>query len=326
MKYRELGQNGPQVSAIGLGCMGMVGWYGTRDDKEARATLDLAIDRGVNFLDTADIYQGGENEKFVAASIAGKRDKVFIATKFGFQRSEDGTLTFNGRPDYLRAACEASLKRLGIDTIDLYYAHRVDPDVAIEETVGEMSRLKEEGKIRHLGLSEASATSIRRAQATHPIAALQSEYSLWTRDPEGEILDTCRELGIAFVPYSPLGRGFLTGKLAIEDLPDDDNRRQNPRFEAENAARNMELVRRIRTLAEQKNCTAPQLALAWLLAQGDDIISIPGTKKRKYLEENLAALDVTLTAEDLARIDRDLSPGSAAGERYPPAMMEKVGH
>lgn len=302
----------------------MVGWYGARDDDEARATLDLAIDRGVTFLDTADIYQDGENERFVASALAGRRDEVFLATKFGFVRNAGGTLDVNGRPDHVAKACDASLKRLGTDRLDLYYLHRVDPDTPIEETVGAMKRLVEAGKVRHLGLSEAKADTVRRAHRVHPIAALQSEYSLWTRDPEGAVLDTCRELGIALVPYSPLGRGFLTGRLKRQDLPQGDNRLVQPRFSEENETRNLEIVRRIEALAADKRCTPAQLALAWLLARGDDIIPIPGTKKRRYLDENIGALDVVLDREDLARIDADLPPGIAAGDRYPPAMMAKV--
>jgi aryl-alcohol dehydrogenase-like predicted oxidoreductase len=315
---RHLGHDGPEVSAIGLGCMGMSEFYGTGDDAESIATIHHAIDRGVTFLDTADMYGVGRNEELVGRAIAGRRDEVFLATKFGNVRGDNGEfLGVRGDPDYVRSACEASLKRLNVETIDLYYQHRVDPQVAIEDTVGEMARLKEEGKIRFLGLSEAAPHTIRRAYATHKITALQSELSLWSRDVESEVLPAVRELGIAFVAYSPLGRGFLTGQFkSPADFPDDDYRRFHPRFTGENFGRNIALVREVEELARAKGCTTAQLALAWVLAKGDDVVPIPGTKRVAYLDENIAALDVELTREDLERLDRILPLGAAAGDRY----------
>ncbi|GBF05630.1 pyridoxine 4-dehydrogenase [Deinococcus aerius] len=307
------------VSALGLGCMGMSEFYGGTDDAENLRTLDRALELGVTFYDTADMYGVGRNEELLGRWLAGKRDRVVIATKFGNMRGKGGErLGINGRPEYVRSACEASLRRLGVDHIDLYYQHRVDPNTPIEETVGAMSELVQEGKVRFLGLSEASAGTLRRANAVHPIAALQTEYSLWTRDPEGGILQTCRELGVGFVPYSPLGRGFLTGQIkSPEDFAPDDFRRVSPRFQGENFQKNLDLVREVERLAAEKGCTPSQLALAWVLAQGDDLVPIPGTKRVKYLEENLGALDVQLTPEDLSRMDAAFPVGAASGERYP---------
>ena len=326
MQYRQLGADGPNVSALGLGCMGMSEFYGQGDDAESIATLRRALDLGVNFLDTADMYGVGRNEVLVGRAINGRRDEVFLATKFGNMRGPNGEfLGVNGRPDYVRQSCEASLKRLGVDVIDLYYQHRVDPEVPIEETVGAMADLVRAGKVRWLGLSEAAPATIRRAHAVHPIAALQSEYSLWSRDPEGLLLDTVRELGIAFVAYSPLGRGFLTSQIkSLDDLPEDDWRRRSPRFQPETFARNLRLAETVRQMAEAKNCTPAQFALAWLLAQGDDVIAIPGTKRRRYLEENMGALRVRLSTADLIRIHQAVPPGAASGERYPEAGMQAV--
>jgi len=315
---RRLGAGGPEVSAIGLGCMGMSEFYGATDDAESIATIHAALDAGIDFLDTADMYGVGRNEELVGRAIGGRREEVFLATKFGNVRGADGSFGgVCGRPDYVRSACEASLKRLGVETIDLYYQHRVDPDVPIEETVGAMAGLVAEGKVRFLGLSEAAPATIRRAHATHPIAALQTEYSLWSRDVEAEVLPTVRELGIGFVAYSPLGRGFLAGQFKRpEDFPDDDFRRFHPRFTGENFQRNLDLVREIGRMADEKGCTAAQLALAWVLAQGEDIVPIPGTKRRTYLEQNIGALEIELSESDLARIDAIFPAGAAAGSRY----------
>jgi aryl-alcohol dehydrogenase-like predicted oxidoreductase len=319
MQKRTLGSQGLEVSALGLGCMGMSDFYAGRDEAESVATINHALDRGVTFLDTADMYGVGANEELVGRVVRDRREWVVVATKFGNVRGGDGSFQgINGRPDYVRQACDASLKRTGLDFIDLYYQHRVDPEVPIEETVGAMAELVQAGKVKYLGLSEAAPATIRRAHAVHPITALQTEYSLWTRDPEAEILPTCRELGIGFVPYSPLGRGFLTGQFkSPDDLPEDDYRRHSPRFQGEAFQRNLDLVRAIEEMAQAKGCTPAQLALAWVLAQGDDIVPIPGTKRRTYLDDNLGALDVTLSEIDLRRIDEILPPGAASGERYP---------
>jgi aryl-alcohol dehydrogenase-like predicted oxidoreductase len=327
MPTRRLGKNGPLVSAQGLGCMGMSEFYGTGDEAESLATIYRAIELGITFLDTADMYGTGENEKLVGKAIRGKRDEVFLATKFGIVRDPNnpGIRGVNGSPEYVRASCDASLKRLGVEHIDLYYQHRVDPKTPIEETVGAMAELVSAGKVRQIGLSEASAATIRRAHQVHPIAALQTEYSLWTRDPEDELLATTRELGIAFVAYSPLGRGFLTGQMkSPNDLAPDDFRRQSPRFQGDNFQRNLDLVKRVEEIAAEKRCTPGQLALAWLLAQGEDIIPIPGTKRRKYLDENAAAVKVKLSQDDLRRIDEAAPHGAAAGQRYPEQAMRAV--
>jgi aryl-alcohol dehydrogenase-like predicted oxidoreductase len=325
MRQRRLGDL--TVSALGLGCMGMSDFYAGRDEAEAAATIHRARDLGVTFLDTADMYGVGRNEELVGRAVRDRRDQVVVATKFGNVRAPDGAfLGINGRPDYVRQACEASLRRLGVETIDLYYQHRVDPNTPIEETVGAMAELVRAGKVRHLGLSEAGPQTIRRAHAVHPIAALQTEYSLWSREPEGELLNTVRELGIGFVPYAPLGRGFLTGQIkSADDLDPDDYRRNTPRFQGENFQKNLDLVREIEAMAREKGCTPAQLALAWVLAQGDDIVPIPGTKRRKYLEENVGALDVRLGPDDLARIDRVIPPGMAAGTRYAAPQMAALG-
>ena len=306
--------------------MGMSEFYGAGDEAESIATIDRAVEEGCVFLDTADMYGVGRNEALVGKAIKGKREKVCLATKFGNMRGEDGSFKgVNGKPDYVKACCEASLRRLGVDVIDLYYQHRVDAETPIEDTVGAMALLVQEGKVRFLGLSEAAPATIRRAHAVHPIAALQTEYSLWTRDPEEEVLPTVRELGIGFVAYSPLGRGFLTGQIQrMEDLAADDYRRNSPRFQGENFQRNLDLVTRIKEIATRKGCEPSQLALAWVLAQGDDVLPIPGTKRRTYLDENLAALDVTLTREDLAAIDQVMPAGATAGTRYPEAGMRNV--
>jgi len=327
MQFRELGRSGLKVSALGLGCMGMSEFYGPGDDGESIATIHRALEVGVNFLDTADVYGPYKNEELVGRAIKGKRDKVVLATKFGIVRDPANPTArgVNGKPDYVRRSCEASLRRLGVDAIDLYYQHRVDPNTPIEETVGAMAGLVREGKIRHFGLSEASPQTLRRAVKVHPITALQTEYSLWSRDPEDEILDACRELGVGFVAYSPLGRGFLTGQFTrFEDFPQDDYRRNSPRFQGENFQKNLDLVRRVEEIAREKGCKPSQLALAWVLAQDKNIIPIPGTKHRKYLEENVAALDVKLTGEDLRRIEEVFPAGAAAGLRYPEHMMSIV--
>lgn len=327
MEMRKLGSQGLEVSALGLGCMGMSEFYAGRDDAESAATIHRAIDLGLTFLDTADMYGVGRNEELVGRVVRERREWVVVATKFGNVRGADGSFRgISGRPDYVRQACDASLQRTGLDVIDLYYQHRVDPEVPIEETVGAMAELVRAGKVKYLGLSEAAPETIRRAHAVHPITALQTEYSLWTRDPEDAILPTVRELGIGFVPYSPLGRGFLTGQFRRpEDIPADDYRRDNPRFQGEAFAKNLSLVQEIEAMAQEKGWTSAQLALAWVLAQGDDIVPIPGTKRRRYLEDNIGALDVTLTDDDRARIDRILPPGAATGTRYAAPQMASLG-
>ncbi|MEA2252923.1 MAG: hypothetical protein QOG70_3165 [Solirubrobacteraceae bacterium] len=318
MRRRKLGSQGLEVSELGLGCMGMSEFYGTSDEQEAIATIHRALELGIDFLDTADMYGPFTNEILVGRAIAGRRDEVVLATKFGNERREDGSwIGINGSPEYVHQACEASLRRLGVDHIDLYYQHRVDRSVPIEDTVGAMAELVNAGKVRYLGLSEAAPETVRRAHAVHPISALQTEYSLWTRDPEEEVLPTVRELGIGFVAYSPLGRGFLSGRWrAPEDLPEDDVRRNHPRFQEENFRRNLELVRRVEEIAREKGVTPAQLALAWVLHQGEDIVPIPGTKRRRYLEENVAAVDVRLTDDDLRRLDEAAPRGATAGDRY----------
>jgi aryl-alcohol dehydrogenase-like predicted oxidoreductase len=323
---RRLGRNGPEVSAIGLGCMGMSEFYGSGNDEQSIATIHHALDQGVTFLDTADMYGPFTNEELVGRAIRGRRDQVFLATKFANVRGPNGEfLGVRGDPEYVRSACEASLKRLAIDTIDLYYQHRVDPNVSIEDTVGEMARLKDEGKVRYLGLSEAAPQTIRRAHSTHPITAVQTELSLWSRDAEAEVIPTVRELGIGYVAYSPLGRGFLTGQFkSPDDFADDDFRKNHPRFQGENFQRNLDLVREVEQMARDKGCTTAQLALAWVLAQGEDIVPIPGTRHIKYLDENIGALEVKLTSEDLKRLDEILPPGAAAGTRYHARGMETV--
>lgn len=328
MEYRRLGKSALVVSAEGLGCMGMSEFYGATDERESIATIHLAIERGVTFLDTADVYGMGRNEELVGRALEGRRHQVILATKFGILRDprHPERRGVSGKPEYVQKSCEDSLRRLRVEAVDLYYIHRVDRDTPIEETVGAMARLVKQGKVRYLGLSEAGEKTIRRAHATHPITALQTEYSLWSRDPEDEILALCRELGIGFVPYSPLGRGFLTGQIKrFEDFAPDDYRRISPRFQGTNFQENLILVARIEKMAGQKKCTPGQLALAWVLAQGGDLVPIPGTKRRKYLEENLAALDIRLSPEELAQMDAIAPKGAAAGDRYHEEMMKRVG-
>ena len=323
MNTRELGESGLTVSALGLGCMGMSDFYGAHDESESLDTLARAIELGVNFWDTSDMYGPHTNEMLVGRALAGVRDQVVVATKFGILRNGKGEfIGINGRPEYVREACDASLQRLGVEYIDLFYQHRVDPQTPIEDTVGAMARLVEAGKVRHLGLSEASAETLRRASSVHPIAALQTEYSLWSRDLEAEILPACRELGIGLVAYSPLGRGFLSGKIrSIEDLEEGDWRRHNPRFQGDNFAHNLKLVDKVHSVAAQKGCTPAQLALAWLLARGDDVVPIPGTRSRQRLAENAAAAEIRLSDEELAEIDAAMPPSAVAGTRYPEAAM-----
>jgi aryl-alcohol dehydrogenase-like predicted oxidoreductase len=324
MQQRRLGPLG--VSAIGLGCMGMTPIYGEPDEAECIATVHRAVELGVTLIDTADAYAAGRNEELVGRALQGRCDKVVLATKFGNIRKPDGGQDVDGRPAYVQEACELSLKRLGVETIDLYYQHRVDPKVPIEETVGAMARLVDQGKVRHLGLSEAAAGTLRRAHATHPITALQTEYSLWSRDVEAEILPACRELGIGFVPYSPLGRGFLSGRItSLDALSENDRRRDHPRFHADNLKRNVGLLGVLRAIAAARNCTPAQVALAWLLAQGDDIVPIPGTKRRTFLEENAGALEIRLNDVERARLAEAFPPGVTAGDRYPAGQMKRIG-
>ena len=327
MEKRKLGTQGLVVSALGLGCMGMSEFYGPENNDESIRTIHRAIDLGVTFFDTADMYGVGRNEQLVGKALKGHRQKVVIATKFGNVRGADGSfLGVNGKPEYVRSACEASLRRLGIDTIDLYYQHRVDVQTPIEETVGAMAELVQEGKVRYLGLSEAGVTTIRRANSVHPVTALQTEYSLWSRDVEKEILPLCRELGIGFVPYSPLGRGFLTGRFrSNEDFDESDFRRRHPRFEPQNLERNLGIVRLVDQFATEHHCRSSQLALAWCLAQGKDVVPIPGTKKIGFLEENLGALSIKLSSAAIRKINEALPPGITAGDRYPPMQMQRLG-
>ncbi len=325
MKYHRLGASPLEVSAIGLGCMTMTGMYGACDDQEAIATIHRAAEVGVNLLDTSDAYGNGTNETFVGKAIADRRDSYIVITKFGNVRHPDGRQGVNSRPEYVIEACDASLKRLGIDTIDLYLQHRVDPDTPIAETVGAMARLVEQGKVRYLGLSEAGIDTIRRAHAEHPMTALQTEYSLWSRDAEESILPTCRELGIGFLAYSPLGRGFLTGRIdSLDRLEEKDRRRDHPRFDAQNLAQNQALLAPIRALADSKGCSPAQIALAWVLAKGDDIVPIPGTKHPEYLEANAEAVEIALTDDEVGSLDRAIPPGAAAGTRYPPGGMKRL--
>ncbi len=326
MKYRALGKKGPRVSALGLGCMGMSDFYGSHDDDASVRVLHRALDLGVNFFDTADVYGIGKNEELVGRAFRDQRDKVFIATKFGNVRGKDGSwLGVNGRPEYVKSACEASLRRLGMSVIDLYYQHRVDPNTPIEDTVGAMAELVREGKVRYLGLSEAATGTIRRADVVHPITALQTEYSLWTRDPESEILPVCRGLDIAFVAYSPIGRGFLSGKIqSSNDLEEKDVRRSHPRFEAGNLEKNIALLEPLKEIANEKGCTPVQVALTWVLSRGEDVIPIPGTKRMNYLEENLKAIEITLSEDDLAELDKMFQPGAATGQRYPERALKAV--
>ncbi|MDX1514489.1 MAG: aldo/keto reductase [Gammaproteobacteria bacterium] len=326
MKTRTLGRGGLEVSALGLGCMGMSIAYGVPDDEESIATIHRALDLGVNFIDTSDAYGNGVNETLIGKAIARRRDEVVLATKFGNRRNAPDGRNVDGRPEYVVEACDASLERLGVEVIDLYYQHRVDPQVPIEDTVGAMARLKEAGKVRHLGLSEAGPDTIRRAAAVHPICALQTEYSLWTRDVEGEILPLCRELGIGFVAYSPLGRGFLTASIrSSDDLIDKDRRHDHPRFHPENMAKNAALLETLEAVAGENGCTPAQVALAWVLGRGDDVVPIPGTKRRKYLDQNVAALEVSLTRDQVERLESAFYPGVTAGTRYPEKQLAGLG-
>jgi aryl-alcohol dehydrogenase-like predicted oxidoreductase len=326
MQKRELGRSGLEVSAIGLGCMGMSQAYGVRDDEESRATLMRALEIGITFFDTADVYGAGDNERLVGSVLRDHRRSIVLATKFGILRDRDGTPRgVNGRPEYARQACDASLQRLGVERIDLYYLHRVDPQVPIEETVGAMADLVKAGKVRHIGLSEASADTIRRAHRVHAVAALQTEYSLWNREPELEVIPACRELGIGFVPFSPLGRGFLSGTVtSTEQLPSNDFRRSLPRFQGEHLQQNLDLVARLEQIAARRGCSASQLALAWILAKSDDLVPIPGTKRRSYLESNAAAVDIELTAADVRELDTAFPVGAASGARYPASIASMV--